>query len=73
MLGRGRSAVVHDYPAVIVDGKGEKPGRQDKGHAGAVRAFRRAVEARDPSQSVGLGSSRVILAAAASLGQRGGA
>ncbi|MGH9228826.1 MAG: bi-domain-containing oxidoreductase [Acidimicrobiales bacterium] len=70
VLGRGHSAVISDYRSVILDGKPEKGGRQDKGHRAAVAAFREAVLAGDPSRSVGFESSRVVLAAAASLGRR---
>ena len=70
VLGRGRSAVIADYRGVVLDGKGDTDGRQDKGHIAAAVAFRAAVLSGDVRRSVGFESSRAVLAAAVSLGGR---
>ena len=70
ILGRGHTAVISDFREIVLDGKTEKLGSQDKGHRAAVRAFRKAVMAADQSRSFGLESSAAVLRAAASLGAR---
>lgn len=69
VLGRGRSAVIVDYREVVLDGKAEKLGAQDKGHRAAVAAFRAAVLSGDQRRSFGLDASRAVLRAAGSLGR----
>ncbi len=69
VLGGGHTWLVDDFRSVSLDGKKADGGRQDKGHAAGVAAFRAAVATGD--RSVGesaLATARATLAAAASLG-----
>lgn len=69
VLGGGHTWLIDDFRSVSRDGKKVDGGRQDKGHAAAVAAFRSSVERGD--RSVGesaLATARATLAAAASLG-----
>lgn len=72
ILGRGHTLVIDDFRVLIVDEKGDKPGRQDKGHAAQLRRFRAIIEGKEPDgTNDALASSRAILAAAMSLGTGG--
>jgi hypothetical protein len=76
VLGRGRSVVIEDFSALVVDGKTERLGGQDKGHRSLLAAFRAAV-LRGGDEAVtrdALASSRTTLEAVAALarGRDGG-
>jgi predicted dehydrogenase/threonine dehydrogenase-like Zn-dependent dehydrogenase len=67
ILGGGRSATIIDFREVIVNGRRERKGRQDKGHMAAMNAFRTAVlDGRGPDDWW-LTSTRTTLLAAADL------
>jgi predicted dehydrogenase/threonine dehydrogenase-like Zn-dependent dehydrogenase len=67
ILGGGHSATIVDFRRMIVDGKAQRKGRQDKGHLAALQTFRECIlRGADPGDWW-LTSSRTTLLAAAEL------
>ncbi len=67
ILGRGRSAEIEDFRRVSIDGHALKLGAQDKGHARALAAFRRACQGDLHETQNALDSSATTLEAVGSL------
>lgn len=70
VIGRGRSAVIEDFGAVVLDGRRHRLGKADrKGHAAQLSAFRASLAAGTPwpEQESALVTSAITLAAAESL------
>lgn len=67
VLGRGHTAVIDDFSAVVLDGSESRVRPKDKGHERAAAAFHRAVALGERRPETWSGSSRTTLEAAASL------
>jgi len=70
ILGRGRSATIVDFRQLILDGKGQFSGGQDKGHRGEVMAFVRSIKEGDVAPgAAAVASMRTTLMTADALRQ----
>lgn len=67
VLGGGHTWVIEDFRRLVVDGKEVSSGRQDKGHAGAVDAFRAALGGGSVETDAVFASARCTLSAASDL------
>lgn len=68
VLGRGHTGVVNDFRDVVLDGRRETLGSQDKGHQALVAGFQQALGGTGPkAEGEAISSSRTTLLAAQRL------